>query len=580
MTLGGGSDGGAQTASPTPRANAAVRSGVPEPAAADLAADERLEQRATARIKSRPVAEVLRVLSPTKPGLQVSPEVADRRITCLGNDVRLRDWMEAIADVLSLTWRAVPGTGRSPAAGYELFQTRAQTALERGQKAGSEARAQWAFNTQKRALVSALQDAARHPERSGVTGNLLATLSPAQLSATGDIAPMPGGIMAADSLQHTHDRLVGLTLFSSLPRPVRSGIDQKIGQLPDYMARPPGAGSEQGLARSFVGLCVSNAGVCVVVVDPQGRDAWLLPGSGDIRRPGLPGIDNDIGVDPEARESVERQPVQALVALDGVDRRSRISMVTFDGVKHRHRLPALLERLHVQTGLPFVADDFLRSRNTTFRWLLTDRDSYALKAGLLQIARAFGHRFQGRSNVIRVRTVTPGLDLRGEIPSPLLARTAEIEKRKLTPTWQDHLDFGALTDFQWQTLFEAGDDVAPVGPRLSGVFRERRWIRPYLELAEAEQQRAETPSGLLIPRLHPRKRATFWPLLNVGILARRSAPGDAVPEALFVTRAPAAPAPGTAAKQVLVRLRLTARPGTEIVHSIRVGEPAPAVPGP
>lgn len=523
-----------------------------------LPPDPSLERRVSLRKKSAPVGDVLEALS--GPGLRIRAErdLASRRVTCFGEQVRLGSLLEVIAYSLRLSWREAAG-------GYVLYQTRTQREWERSRRSASQARWERADRLQRQALTQALAQAARRPGESGLIGEVLARLTPSQLQAAGEVASMPEGIMVASSMAHTHDRLLGVTRLSAFPEAVRARLESAVRALPAGLKRPPRAPGSDELGENYIGVVVLNRGVDLAVVDPAGKEVWLYPGKPVARR-GIPGVDGPSNNDLERIEAVTNATPGALVALGSLKEPGRGKPLEFSDIRSRTRLPELLDRLAERTGVPFVSDDLLRSRATPYRWVLTDQDRYSLREALLQIARAFGHRFEVKSGVICARTLTPGLDLRAEVSAAVLDRLKELERTRHRPEWGDYLRMGALTDLQWDTLFRCAGDLAPVGSLPArDAFAARHWLRPYLALSNKQRSAVASPDGLELGSVGGPSRTGFWKLLNVGLEARRERMGETAPARLTLERAPGG-------AKGLTRLTLTLRgtPGAAVKRSFDV----------
>jgi hypothetical protein len=506
------------------------------PGEANLAADARLEVPVSVKAKSQALEEVLASPWPGGIRLAVSPALAKRRVTCLATRVCLRDLMAGLAATTRLSWRGGKGPATSegaraaPGYDYELYQTEAARKREAAETAASQRRAAQSDAAKRDATIAAIQQAVQNPETAGPLAELLAGLSPEQLQLAGDLATLPEGIISANDNRHLHNRVIPLAPFAALPAGLQERLRKRIDALDPNRVVTPNENAA-GLAGSGIGLVVQGGSIYLGVIDPDGRDVWISP-TDQVVRKGLPGVDTDNDLPPEVNDAFRKgPPVYFYEVSERFKKRLRFSLEL-----KRWELPDLLESLEKQTGIPFVADDYLRSRKTTYSWLLTDQDEYSLQEALRQISGAFGHSVTYRNGVMRVRTVTPGLDARSEPPAELIEHLRKLHAEKRPLQLSDYLSVAQLSDMQLETLMIKGADMVPLAMPLHVAYQMRDALRFYGSLSEEQKRRAETAAGLPPEEMDLPQRQRLWKLTQVGLGAAGQPGGRPDQEGLSVAR--------------------------------------------
>lgn len=246
------------------------------------------------------------------------------------------------------------------------------------------------------------------------------------------------------------------------------------------------------LERSHVAVVAASGSLRLGIIGPEGKDVWVSPFDAVWRR-GIPGVDSDIDIDPEVEEAFRKRKLLDITEMPPAFCRKRLR---FPANLTRTQLPEVLESISSQTGLAIVSDDFLRSRTTFYHWLLTDKTEYTLEEALHQVAGAFGRRFTYRDSILRVQSLTRGLDLCAEPPVGLVPRLRAKAKKNQPLVMDDYLDLARLSDLQLRTLQTCKPPVVAQGGALFTVQKLHRVLAFYARLSPEEKEQAESEEGL------------------------------------------------------------------------------------
>ena len=512
---------------------------VPLPAAAppapNLNADARLSHDVTLQAKGQPLDDLLRSLQPPAvPRLRAAPQIGQRRVSVFAERVSLRLMMQALADTTEFTWRAgsetKPGADTiadapgSLAADYTLFQSEAARKRERKQTDIAEEREKRAHDVRRDAMQGAIQDAvnARGSAKAppDVFADMLASLTREQQQQAAELSTQPQGVIAADNNRNCFQNMVGVQSFADLPPGMQAnlhkmlGVPESIGSGKNSITFSPAAKSAQDLHNSSVGFVAVEGTVTLAVVAPDGSDVWL---SRDNVLPARRMAPDDTNIEggPELAAQIA---AGTLLDLSGVPDGIRAKRLHFAQELDHGSLPDLLQSLAHQTGLAIVADDFVRSRQTMYFWLLTDKPDYTLDEACGQISKAFGHRMIYKDGVLRVQTVSPGPDLRVEPPADVLARLHDMTVRHLPVTLADYEMLGRLTRAQLDTLVIARLPGITQGTLLLNAQRAYSVLRFYALLPPDLRERATRATGLPLSALNARQTEAFAALSQLGAL--------------------------------------------------------------
>jgi hypothetical protein len=372
------------------------------------------------------------------------------------------------------------------------------------------------------------------PHASPALLGLLARLDEEGLRAAGEAATLPEGIASVPDNRQMGERIVGATPFAALPAALQSEIKTSLARIDAGHFTLP-ASNLADLERSQVGVAVGETNAHLVVVDPDGSNIWVSP-SERIPSAMRPGPEADMDQAAEVAHAVLHEE---LVITPGLPRDMQQRKLRFPAALHRTELPAMLESLAKQTGLPFLADDYLRSRESVFTWLLADRQEYSLAEALRQVASAFGHRFVYKNGVMHVETLTPGLDLRAEPPAELLETLRQRAAHKELLSFEDQLALGTLSDLQLLTMMTRHPPVIPQLAVLYTLYQSRGVLRFYGGLTPEQQSRAATTAGLPPRDLDLGQHAVFTRLSSVGLPGKPAAGAAPKTAGFYVTREPA-----------------------------------------
>ncbi len=469
--------------------------------------------------------------------LTTADAIRTRRVSAFAAKLPLHDLMTALARVFGFSWRiATPAAGHAstaatnaanaanPAAavtvsqaaapvGYELYPSNETRLIERAAMRASEEREQRDLKAKSDATLAALNAslAAQSKDKPSFA-DMLGDLSASQLQRLADrAAPDDVDVLIAANNSYMHDHLLFARPFSSLKPATQQSLLAQLSQ-PRADSRGP-LPPYPDLSGRQVGFVAMNGDVRLAIVNADGRD--LNTTHLDAHRQGLRGIDTNDGSSAEVNQAVDDN----MVSLNGLAGAKREKRLRFAGILQRNSLAAVLESVARQTGISIVSDDYFSSRFTPYDWLLTDRDEYTLPQALDQIARAFAHRIRYEDGVLRVTTVTPGLDLRGEPPDEAITHMRKIAARKLPMTLDDYLLLGGLTRLQCRMMPAA----VAYGETQAAVQTNMQQLYPVLHLVSllsaAQRRQAEQAGGLRSADLRAQARQAFDMLTDRGLPA-------------------------------------------------------------
>ncbi len=536
---------GAQTSGPTPtppavptaaagatsgeRAARQVPDGEPALFRADLERDARLAVPVTLSAPSITLEQCLsRLAKNSGVRLTVAAPIKTRRVSAFVAGLQMRDLMTALARVHGFSWRRpAPATpppvasanAASPAvpapvpADYELYQSNQARLVEQAAIKNSEVWEQRELKAKSDAVMAAIN--ANLGARSKDTpsfADMLADFSPEQLQRlAGRAAPDDVAVIAADNNAYMHDHLLFARPFASLPPQTQQSLRAQLaqprptsgGKLPDY----PDMGNLQ------VGIVAMNGDVRLGIVNADGKD--LNTTHLHVQRKGLPGIDGSNSSSAEINQAMDAD----MVSLDGLPPAKRAKRLRSAKELQRFLLPVVLADIARQTGISIVSDDYLSSRFMSYSWLLTDRDDYAPTEALDQVARAFAHRMRYSEGVLRVSTVSPGLDLRGEPPDEAVARMTEIAVKKLPMELDDYVMLAGLTRLQCSQMPAA----TRYGETQRAVSTNMQRLYPILHfyglLSLTQRSQAEQTGGLAMADIRGGAHQALASLLDRGLPA-------------------------------------------------------------
>lgn len=520
----------------------------------NLDADARLLATLTLQSKSQAISDCLQtVREQTGLNLRATDDIGQRRITVFAAHVTLHNWMQAVADTTGLSWRTAKASSQINAAagktdtnavvstdksfdGYELYLGEAQRNKEQAQTEVSEKRSKWSLNTQRERLMALARDA------KGPFAGMLAQLSPEQLAQACELAAHPIGPISSSNNSHYFDHLTNVRPFADLPPDVQANVRQMLsrpetmGSGPNAIPLAPALQKADDLSQSYIGIVAADGGLSLGVIAPDGKDVWVSRNH-EVHRSGIAGIDSDDDSNPEVTEQMAQVN---LLDLEGVPKAIRHKKLHFPNGFDRASLPELLQVLAQQTGLVIVADDFARSRRTVYFQLLTDKMEYTLGEACEQIAKAYGHSMVYKEGVLRVKTVSLGLDLRTEPSADALARLRELTTKKLSATLADYQLLGRLSRLQLDTLVTAHFPGISEGGLLLSAQRSYDALHFYALLPPALRDKAETAQGLTIRDLNARQLEGFTALGGIGMphitLAQAKTPSVTLRPGLYVAK--------------------------------------------
>ena len=521
----------AQTAprSPSPAAPASSP-------ALDLHADTRLQVRVTLNVRGETLSACCDALSKAAHiRLEVSPALSGRRVTLFATERPLSDLMAAMADVARLTWR----TSTLPTADYQFYQTEAQRLQEQKWIADSEKQAQYYRVAENEAMQAAVRQAvAGRQDGKPSFADVLAAYSPDQIRQAADLAAQPVGVISASDQSHFHAHLIYAAPFADLPPATQASVSALLNH-PGYKSAPgtgghfaPAVADPADMAQSQVGLIAADGILRLGIVPPDGKDVWVSPFD-TVSRNGVAGVDDASGAAPELVAALQQGVPIDLRRMPPALRNKRLRFA--DSVQ-RTDLSAILESIAAQTGMSIVSDDFLQSDTTPYGWLLGDGMEVTLEEALSQIAKAYGHFITYRDGGLRVRTLTPGLDLRSEPPADTLARLRELTKANRPVRLPEYILMGGMT--QAQTNLMGMRQIPGIQQWMPRYNAQRMYgvLHFYALLSSDERRQAESARGCAFRDMTPRQRRAFESIACIGLPERADAAAKFVRSGLYVER--------------------------------------------
>lgn len=137
---------------------------------------------------------------------------------------------------------------------------------------------------------------------------------------------------------------------------------------------------------------------------------------------------------------------------------------------------------------------------------------------------------------MRVKTVSPGLDLRSEPPADLIAYLVEKSQKRQPLTLDDCLRLAKLPVRQWRALL--GPHIPGISPAL-GLYRIEHLYRIldfYANLSAEQRAQAESKKGLVLREMDMRTQRAFRRIANVGMPKRASDEEPQRPAGFYVRR--------------------------------------------
>ncbi len=466
----------------------------------DPAAIAELAGPATVREESIPLRNLLPLLQPGGWRLECDDGLRLRRLTLFARSTSRQALLAALARAVPASWvRLGPRALR-------LRQTQSDREKEQSWIRASRDRSDREAALCDAALSRATERALGDPADERAVTALLRLMNADERELAWEAAREPQGIIGASDNRHARGNLVGVRRLGNLPPDVQERVSQAVGVGADGRRA-------ESLRDAEVGIVAQNGRLGLGVIDPERRDVWISPGDA-IGRGGIPGVDGSNNVHPEVADALASQ--STLVILRPFP--AGLRPLKFDRTLERTLLHVLLRSIHQQTGIAIVSDDYLRSRQIIWSWMLTDRPEYTLPQALRQIGGAFAHQFTYRSGILECLGLVPGRDRRCEPPAELYQRCRELEAERRDPTLADYLAAAALAHPQFNTVQLQGQGMT--GTHTRSLFQMpddlRTALRLYASLTPEQQTKAVTP-GLLDSEMTPEQRRLFGRLTLRGL---------------------------------------------------------------
>ena len=449
--------------------------------------------------------QCLSVISKTaKCNLEVSDEMADRRLSLSTPVVPLAEMMIRIAEISKLSWISMPGTSQSKT--YTLFQSSRQKSEELALILKSEQREKMAEEAKINAVMSAVQGAIDQSDRS-TTSRFLSGLTQDQLKQAAALASEPEGVIHADDNLHYASRLFGVSRFQDLPSDSQNAVKSLLeGKVFDPQS------NNKLTPDSLIGLVSADGELRVAVALPGGKDIW--PSNESISRKGISGVDSDDDTDPEIWDDVKPDQLLNLTVMSGTLRRMKIA---FPANINKTHLSELTQFLSVRTGVAIYSDDWINSAETKFTWLLTDQDNYTLEEALGQISKAFGHRIEYRNHMLYFTTVALGLDIRSEPPPKLMKRMRDLTASKLNATFEDYVNTGSLNRRQIDNISTKRFSGIEVHAFRHVIQMLHKPLQVCSLLTPAQFVSAQTIKGFSPVRMNKEQKSAYLKICSTGL---------------------------------------------------------------
>ena len=444
--------------------------------------------------------------------LLAESSVSHRRISYFGKHVPYRDFMMEIATISGLEWRVAPKRYALPIKGeiYELFQPEESRKREERLARDSKIREDSEFATKTNDIRNALKSAP-----TGALSDFIKNFSDEDLNSLAEASLAPAGLISANNQSVFHDRFLLPQPFSDLPQAAKDGLVTILGK--NYsniggVAFQPPVANAASIPSSQIGLIAIEGSVHLGVFALDGDDVWISPND-SVNIPG--GSTQEIDdLDPKIRSMFDSANLVNLRSMPNEIRKKRLK---FSSVLDRRYLANFLESIHKQTNLTLVCDDYLRTRQTVFGGIFSDKLEYSLEEALIQLARTYSHQIKYSNGCLFLNTLTPGLDLRTEPPGELeeMFAKADFEKRSLN--LKEILELGKLSKMQFnkfQTL-QPGWSVKQFNA-VQEIQRQFSAIHFFSLLTPEEVAEACTDAGLPIKKLSPEMKKEYRRASSIG----------------------------------------------------------------
>ena len=425
------------------------------------------------------------------------------------------------------------GSWKKSGSGYELFQTKGQIAEEKNAILRSESREASAAIARMNALKEAIENA-----KDTDFGKYLATIDPEKIQLALEASGEPEGAMSATDQSHLHSQLLFSQPTYELSAEAQSAVGAMLGQpSSDKFEGVAGLEHTPGDSTTQVGLVAYAGGLMLGTVTQDGSDVSISPHH-LIQKKGIPGVDSDSGGEAEVEEAIKNRK---LVFIDSMPLPMQRIPLKFVQGRERTQLATLLESIAKQLGLSILSDDFLHSRTPQYPWLLTDQPTYTAREALTQIASSFGREIHYKNGILRLRTVTVGLDLRSEPPNSLMESLGQAVAKKRNLNLSEYLHFGRLSPLQARTLFVNMPTSFAQLSLFQQVFKQWHALRLFASLNSKQLASAEGEKGFMSQAMSGEQRKLFLRSALSGLpqLKIWKAPASLTPDpknAVFVTR--------------------------------------------
>ena len=393
---------------------------------ANLETDARMKRRIDiAREDGRLDDLLAKLTDQSKVRLMITKHLSTRKISCSFQGRSLVTFMSSLTRVLDVSWRSYGD-------GYLLFQTDGQIARENRLKRESEAREASFIQAQRQALKNEITAAMQAPESSrSLMATFLLGCDPASLEFGYSSAIEDEAFISATDQSHFLNHFCNVKPYSSLIPSQQQAVSE--------IALKTGYAGLSG--SSMVGLIAAAGGFRLGIASSSDRDLWVAPGLSIGHAAVMSDQVRENDFDPAIEAFLATERAIDLHALSTAKRKLIVPPEKLSGI---NSLSRLLTNVSGVGGFNFLSDSSLNS-GTSYYPLQSFQPgkSYTVDQALRAIGRGFAHRMAFRDGSLMVGTLTSGLDLRLEPPTPVMNfLDAQTTSGKLP----DVADFLAMTE--------------------------------------------------------------------------------------------------------------------------------------
>ncbi len=438
----------------------------------------------------------------TRIHLKVSESLSARKVSCKLTNQPLNNVLLSITHVF-------PASLRRKSSGYELFLTDEQIAKDRRKILASEAREKDFLSSQAGRLEAQLNEAlSKSGSERDCFANYVSDIDRENLYLAIPSALEEEQRISATDQSHFFSHTFNQSSFGSLSDAQRHAVSQIASE-----------GGQQKLSPDAQIALISAAGSFRLGIFAKGmNDMWVAPNHS---------IGSVSTLSPQVRENdfdnslVDLLRNGKLVDLSRLRKiKKEMSFKPFPGM-NSPQLARNLNGLSTVTGIDFLCDAFLNSKELTIAPDLPFQSNWTTETVLPHIVRAFAHRMIYRNGILEASTMTTGLDLRLEAPVSVMNSLDRQAKTKSLPYQSDLLVLGKCTKDQlWMLSFRHPVMTATKTGHIFQAVRIYHLLHFYSMLTPEQQKLAFSLDGLPYNRMSAVQRIKFNQLFKQGELRK------------------------------------------------------------